>query len=745
MKTNRSIFVMIPLLSLNGILTPVNAQKNAPPPFEFGSSRVLYAEIPTGDRDRDGLHDYHEFMLADYFKPKLIFDSDEGHRRPDEPVTLFQVRPEGTVGIKGTRVWIKYVFLFQRDGGYGESSDCYDDHNGDNQSADFVVESDDGRKWQLIQINNSHFSWPDEVPVFSGGLVPEWQWTWDNVRFEGSHAVIYMSAHKHHQYFDTYNDEDDSPYSDWGCNDDVNGQGAHILPNLISPYPDKRSNNVGEPELHKYFMRDDIPEFFAKATRINLLTEDVANEHPNAKYFINSLDVFGYPGERAWGTKYFTGGLKDEGTTSDLASMWMHHGFQLSPDLQKARQLARLRGTVLDGQGKPIVGKTLYFRAAIYGGQYGPWSNLAVDTQGNYYIGMEKASHCLLRPAASDYDFKDVPKSVFLKAGEVRIVDFVGTPTPAKPQSGAPSTGRVVRRDPSHLRIPANSQLRLLQATALTPEQRDLLAPHVRWILRVNLPQQMVTPDSKAPDQGKGIIDPLTQLPRQFNVRFHLKSVISWLDGKPLQKFDASHMTKLIDTGVHGIKGAFWPRTGPPVAGARIRARLLDAKGLVEPQNTNWIEMTTNAEGNAWLTLKTGAHPGWTQLEVQITSNPVNPWALFSYQTPLIEIQPAIHGDDTITEPKVSLTPPQFLTRADPSAFAILANASFLVNGDFNFDHVVNATDLEMLRQSLGKTRRKEGYIFAMDLNGDGVIDNKDEDLLRRKPFFAGKRTRLVK
>lgn len=83
------------------------------------------------------------------------------------------------------------------------------------------------------------------------------------------------------QLFDTFNDEQDLVYSDYGCNDDVNGQGAVVFANLLSP--NKRPNNAGEPESHP------------------------------AEHFVNSLDIYNYPGECTWCEKDFKGGLGDDG------------------------------------------------------------------------------------------------------------------------------------------------------------------------------------------------------------------------------------------------------------------------------------------------------------------------------------------------------------------------------------------------------------------------------------------------
>lgn len=240
------------------------------------------------DWDQDGMPDLQEYHLAEEFKPTVLFDSDEANRRPAEPVVLFQARPKCIgMGCTGTRwVSIKYALLFAVDGGYGPSSDCGDRHNGDNQSVVVHVSSPDGRTWTLASVQNARFIWPLKPAEF-----------WPNRAGRLTHPVIYMSGHKHHQYFDTSSDGDGSPYSSWGCNDDVNGKGARVVPSLRSPVPGSsasRPNNVGEPEAH------------------------------DPAHFIGDLSAFGYPGEGAWSAKSFKGGLPDDGgVTSSLRSMWL--------------------------------------------------------------------------------------------------------------------------------------------------------------------------------------------------------------------------------------------------------------------------------------------------------------------------------------------------------------------------------------------------------------------------------------
>lgn len=282
--------------------------------LDLGEVIFVYG-APELDRDGDGLKDELEYKLADAFKPKLVFDSAEANRQSFEPVTLFQVRPSGCIGqgcplrngAESSTIKIVYALLFQRDGGYGPSSSCGNAHNGDNQGVTVVLETFDGRYIWDVKVLNGHWEDPPSHIVLGDPTSGAW------AQFEGTHPIVFLSAHKHHQYFNTSLDEEDSVYSDWGCNDDVNGQGAQILPSLrgevcrdmgisggvhkvgcqVMPY------NVGEPENH------------------------------NVDFFVNDLSGLGYNWENAWSSKPFKGGLGDDGgDTSSILSMWSNDGFQ---------------------------------------------------------------------------------------------------------------------------------------------------------------------------------------------------------------------------------------------------------------------------------------------------------------------------------------------------------------------------------------------------------------------------------
>ena len=597
-------------------------------PFDLG--RVIYVDHGELDRDRDGLDDSLEAMLADRFKPLFVFDSAESARRGNEPVTLFQARPKGTVGLTNTgwddqaRIVLEYAMLFARDDGYGPSSDCVNAHNGDNETARLEITSRNGRVWVLQLVSAGHFEWPTEA-------TGTYEWSegagsWSNLQFENGHPIVYMSAHKHHQYFSTSNDGKDSSYSDWGCNDDVNGNGARVLPNLVSPLPDKRPNNVGEPELFVQSQAD-----------------------PNANYFVDALDAFGYPGEGAWSTKDFKGGLGDDGgETSNNRRIWKKHAFDFVEGFSKFHPLGRLTGRVSDGSGRPIPGLTLYYRpthplAVAFGGGRGPWSPLEVDGNGNYDVTVPESLYTL-RPAAGGFDFSGVPTSVFAASAKTVTTNFTGT------RRSTPSSG--MTRSGGNVAAGAGSQAIGVPPGAPGSEHeakvRQAIARFIKGyssrFFQLTLDEQLVARDPEALDKGTGVTDPFVELPRRMTIRARLKRGV-----------DASGQVITDPLSMAVAKGEM-PIFQGNVPGAKIRARVVSDVTLLDAEGTAVVDTVTDTFGNAYFDLEAGRHPGPVRLELEVVDNPAQPWARFRRRTDPIEIQPAIHGDDTAAPRGPSLT-----------------------------------------------------------------------------------------
>jgi hypothetical protein len=244
------------------------------------------------DQDHDWLKDDLEGKLAEHFKPYYQFDSAESHRRPVEPVTLFQVRPVDCTGVGcagKTKVKIRWAWLFRKDGGYGPSSWCSDSHDGDNSTGDYELDSaDGGLTWTLRRI------FKGKKLLFKDIELPLIEWTTESVLklevHDYSHPIIYMSAHKHHEHLSNAGNHRDSPHSGWGCNDDVDGNGDYVVPDLHSHFGDSRFNNVGEPG---------------------------DENHPPA-HFVNEFTTSEFPGESAWGKDKFY-------DVPSNAKKWMDH------------------------------------------------------------------------------------------------------------------------------------------------------------------------------------------------------------------------------------------------------------------------------------------------------------------------------------------------------------------------------------------------------------------------------------
>jgi hypothetical protein len=288
-------------------------------PSTLFSDRASRSDLIPDDRDKDGLKDSLEGVLANAFRPILVFDADENARRSSEPYVLFQVRPLGCVG-QGctgvTRIVIRWAFLLARDGGYNDSI-CSDDHPGDNDKAAYVLESANGGvTWHLVEVHVSKnptptmpyrgkIVWPhpEDSP---GGSKAGWL---ETSSANPTRPRIYQSASKHHQYLHA-GDWKDSPYSNWGCADDVNGDGTQVSPGLKSVgLPSDRWNNVGEP------------------------TDD-GGAHPES-YFVGDIShlfvgTFCPAGLHAWSDQHFCGGPL--GNDADVNStLWVLTSITFQP------------------------------------------------------------------------------------------------------------------------------------------------------------------------------------------------------------------------------------------------------------------------------------------------------------------------------------------------------------------------------------------------------------------------------
>ena len=165
------------------------------------------------DQDGNGLDDAIERQIAACVAPLILFDSGENARLPGEPRTLFTAE---RVGLDS--VLITYIGLFAYDGGYVFSA-CGNDHPGD-----FMVVR------VKVAIGRQLGTWTAAPVEVSGGdlgtLVAG-----QDIQLNGSHAVVYASAGKHHQYAEPYQ----GPAGNYGCNDRAYGDGDAVVLGSDSP------------------------------------------------------------------------------------------------------------------------------------------------------------------------------------------------------------------------------------------------------------------------------------------------------------------------------------------------------------------------------------------------------------------------------------------------------------------------------------------------------------------------------
>lgn len=216
-------------------IAPVSLER----PLVFENAFILWP-----DRDMDGLDDAMETSLAEIVRPIFIFDLNENTLEKNEPLTLFQVRPVDLSGPDEMTVRIRWVLLFRKSGGYGPCSAlCGGSHSGDIKAITFVMTSKDkGTTWETVKI------------ALGEKETITWEKGHDKIGSKTSHPQIFLSSGRHNLYFSPAPDGIKSPYSLFGCCDNVGGKGAVILPGI---------KNVGEPEAHpEPVFTDSLAPFF---------------------------------------------------------------------------------------------------------------------------------------------------------------------------------------------------------------------------------------------------------------------------------------------------------------------------------------------------------------------------------------------------------------------------------------------------------------------------------------------------
>ena len=150
------------------------------------------------DEDDNGLDDEIETQIAQALVPQFRFDKSEEHTRSGEPRAVFNTRM--SLDGSGRRILtIKYVFVWDRDGGFVNSDICGDAHAGDTQPMTVTAEVYEGTDRWFARLSKLDGFTQQEA------LGP------DELLFDGSHPLVFPTAGKHHfrpypnQY--TYNGE----------------------------------------------------------------------------------------------------------------------------------------------------------------------------------------------------------------------------------------------------------------------------------------------------------------------------------------------------------------------------------------------------------------------------------------------------------------------------------------------------------------------------------------------------------
>lgn len=164
------------------------------------------------DEDGNGLDDEVEFQIADTFAPALYFDQHENSLRSDEPHVLYSI-----LRIEPNKLQVKYLFLWEWDGGFQQDPICMTAHRGDTQVMDMFVELQRGSSgWFAKLASLSGFE--NVNNVFVGGD-PALALT------EDGRPVVYPSADKHHFYYNPglhYYGDSGPPFQ---CDDFAYGDG----------------------------------------------------------------------------------------------------------------------------------------------------------------------------------------------------------------------------------------------------------------------------------------------------------------------------------------------------------------------------------------------------------------------------------------------------------------------------------------------------------------------------------------
>lgn len=312
---------------------------------------------------------------------------------------------------------------------------------------------------------------------------------------------------------------------------------------------------------------------------------------------------------------------------------------------------AELSGVIRSTGGAPALGASLYYREA--GTPETPWLSVDTDNAGRYQIPRLNTEVTYeFRPAGSGWDFR-IPRPIARSfTGGTATINFTADASSLAALT-SPVAARIAPLDPlSRLRHP---EAAAFGPPAEAPDRGESIDDQMR---RTAL--EMITGRAFAV-AGPGELGVRSNgfgSPDRGRIVVSLASLIG-ADGGPVPSLNAAYeelAPELRDAGRHlGIDTAslvpairLRARAGAGVAGAVIRATLLLGNRRVGFRQIGPVGATTNPEGLAVFRVEAGTHAEDMLLQVEVATNPANPWFLPKLTAAADSLGPAATGDDFV-------------------------------------------------------------------------------------------------
>ena len=281
---------------------------------------------------------------------------------------------------------------------------------------------------------------------------------------------------------------------------------------------------------------------------------------------------------------------------------------------------ASVSGRLLAGN-QPIRGAYMFYRPDE---PNQGWQIVSVDDQGRYSLPrMQKQKGYWLRPASSGWNFKDVPRLVTLNQASTTL-DFQATRIETQLSTATRTALQHAGRCILQLREPTGTP---------APTPQEIALNTLRSMLIV----------MEDPSHSFGVWDNKLGYSEQGRVHLQLHRMLGW-DDQPVPTQEAA-FTLGGDGSSLQINGI----AGPPVAGARIQARLLLGNPTVGYKLAQRAEAVTNNLGIVVFRFSAGEHFEDALIEYEVLENPVNPWFKPKFAGSALRFYPpASRGDVTL-------------------------------------------------------------------------------------------------